>query len=315
MAYELTFSLSLGISNAGLTDLRAQLFDDAGTDVGSAVSSGFVDHGQGFYTWNYTSVPDDHRGGVRFYSNAASSTMLSVGAINPEEAEYTDTKVSGLATTLSSISSSIAAIPAAVWAVTTSGLTTAGTIGKLLVDNIDAAISSISVATIWNTLTSTFTVDGSAGKLLVNKLSLLTGPINTATNSTAALTITRAATLNGETITDVTVPANWSKCYFTAKDDIRDDTDAQSLIQIVVTDGGDAGDGLLYLNAAAATAGHGALTVGVDDVIVTLADDASALLADCRGIDFDVKFLNDDGTSFVGRRGTLDVDLTATRTV
>lgn len=315
MSYELTFAISIGVSNAGLSDLRAQLFDDSGSDVGSAVSSGFTELGDGFYVWNYASIPADHRGGVKFYSNADSGTILSAAAINPEEAEYTDIATSGLATTLSSISSAVAAIPAAVWAVATSGLTTAGTIGKLLVDNIDSPISGISITAIWNTLTSTFTVDGSVGKLLKNKLNLINGAITTDSTGSGDITITRAVTLDGEVIADIIVPANWSKCYFTVKDDLRDDMDSQSIIQIVVTDGGDAGDGLLYLNAAAATAGQGSLSVGADSVTVTLADDASADLMDCSGMDFDVKFLNADGSSYVARRGTVDVDLTATRTV
>lgn len=483
MAYEQTFGLSLGVANAGIADLRAQLVDDAGTNVGSAVSTGFVEIGNGFYQWNYASIPDDHRGGAKFYSNAAPSTFLAFAGINPEEAEYTnvktDTRSSHSAASVrsemdsnstqlaaiivdtgtdipaliaalnnlstgdidarlaaydaptkaeldaaqTSIEADIAALNdlsttqvnaevdtalsdydgptkaemdsafteikgatwattdtleairnrgdaawttavgfsthaaadvwsvgtrtltsfgtlvADIWAAATSGLTTAGSIGKLLVDNINATISSRSshdaqgvweyitrtltsggsggatVAEIWNALTSTMTTDGSIGKLIVAKLGLITGPLPTSTAATADITITRAVTLDGETINNITVPGNWTKCYFTVKDDIRDDADTASVIQIVVTDGGDVGDGLLYLNGVVATAGNGSLSVGADSVTITLHDDATAELVDCKGLDYDVKFLKDDGKSTVAGSGTVDVSLTATRTV
>lgn len=97
MAYTLDFSLALGLGKSGLSDLRAQLVDTAGSNVGSAVSTGFVEIGtSGNYLWHYASIPDSHRGGVKFYSLADSSTILAFTAINPEEAENTNTKISTL---------------------------------------------------------------------------------------------------------------------------------------------------------------------------------------------------------------------------
>lgn len=87
MAYTLDISLALGSGKAGLSDLRAQLMDTAGADVGSAVSTGFSGVGAGNYLWHYAAFPDNHRGGVRFYSNAAPTTVLAFVALNPEEAE------------------------------------------------------------------------------------------------------------------------------------------------------------------------------------------------------------------------------------
>ncbi len=92
--YSIAISLALGSSKAGLTDLRAQLVDTSGNNVGSEISTGFVDMGSGNYLWYYASMPDGHRGAVKFYSAAAPSTILAVAAINPEEAENTDVKVS-----------------------------------------------------------------------------------------------------------------------------------------------------------------------------------------------------------------------------
>lgn len=89
MAYTLCTSLALGSGHTGLTDLRAQLVDSAGTNVGSAVSTGFVEIGaSGNYLWTYTAFPAGHRGGCKFYSNAAPTVFLAFVAINPEEGEH-----------------------------------------------------------------------------------------------------------------------------------------------------------------------------------------------------------------------------------
>jgi hypothetical protein len=93
MSYTLDFGLALGPTQTGLT-LRAQIVDTAGVSVGSAVSTGFTEIGNGFYLWHYASIPDAHRGGVKFYDNADPTTILAFAAINPEEGEYTDQKSS-----------------------------------------------------------------------------------------------------------------------------------------------------------------------------------------------------------------------------
>ncbi len=93
MAYTLDFGLGLGTAKAGLSDLRAQVVDTVGGNIGTAASIGFTEIGSGYYLWHSASIPDTHRGGVKFYSNAASTTFLAFSAINPEEAEYLDTKL------------------------------------------------------------------------------------------------------------------------------------------------------------------------------------------------------------------------------
>jgi hypothetical protein len=98
MAYTSVFSLALGASFTGLTDLRAQLIDSGGANVGGAISTGFIEIGNGFYSWVNASIPDGHRGGVKFYSNASPSTFLAFGSINPEELENANVKSSTLAT-------------------------------------------------------------------------------------------------------------------------------------------------------------------------------------------------------------------------
>ncbi len=78
----LSFSLALGSAQTGLT-LNAQLVDTAGADVGSALTSSFVEIGDGFYLWTYDSFPDGHRGGVEFYEQGVPGTILGFISINP----------------------------------------------------------------------------------------------------------------------------------------------------------------------------------------------------------------------------------------
>jgi len=92
MAYSLSISLALGAANAGQT-LSAQLFDTAGTNQGSAITTGFVERGaNGTYLWT-GSIPDDFTGAVEF-KRTDTSAVLSVVSINPREVEYTDARVS-----------------------------------------------------------------------------------------------------------------------------------------------------------------------------------------------------------------------------
>lgn len=83
-----TLCFSFFAGTIGIIDLRAQLFDTTGANVGAAISAGFVEIGSGFYIWSYSSIPSAHRGGVKFYRNADPSTILNICSINPEEGEY-----------------------------------------------------------------------------------------------------------------------------------------------------------------------------------------------------------------------------------
>lgn len=79
--YTRTFVLDAGAT--GLT-LTAQLVNTAGTNVGSAITTGFDEIGGGLYQWTATAIPDGHRGRVEFTD---SGTIVAANAINPEEAE------------------------------------------------------------------------------------------------------------------------------------------------------------------------------------------------------------------------------------
>jgi hypothetical protein len=69
--------------------------DTTGANVGSAVTTGFVDFGSGYYLWHYESFPDGHRGAIKWL---AGGVLRGVTAINPQEAENTDAKTSTRAT-------------------------------------------------------------------------------------------------------------------------------------------------------------------------------------------------------------------------
>jgi len=85
-----TFDTAFAVPEAGLT-FSAQLVNSTGVNVGSAVTTGFVDFGLGYYLWHYESFPDGHRGAVKF---SAGGVLKAVKEINPEEAENTDIKTS-----------------------------------------------------------------------------------------------------------------------------------------------------------------------------------------------------------------------------
>jgi len=87
MTYTFSISISLGSSKSGLI-LNAQLFDTSGSDIGSLVSSGFVELGQGNYLWTYSGFPDDFRGGVKFYNSVVPGIILAATSINPQDIEY-----------------------------------------------------------------------------------------------------------------------------------------------------------------------------------------------------------------------------------
>lgn len=246
MAYTLDFAF-FG-RTAGVTDWRAQLIDTTGANVGSAVSTGFVDVGNGFYQWHYAAIPDAHRGGVKFY-RLADSIVLAVASINPEEAEYTDSKTS--------------AVAAAVWAVVTRTIT-----GGTITTNNDKtgySLSAAAIQAIWDALTSALTTAGSIGKLLVDLSSGLVGN-----------TITVVSAISGNTITvyrndtwsfTTTVSANlagYEAVAFVAKTS-REKTDDEALL-LVRSD-----TGLQRVDGAAASSANGSLVVGSNQITVKIA--------------------------------------------
>jgi len=78
--------------------LRAQLVDAAGVNVGTAVTTGFVNLGTGNYAWLYAAFPDGFRGGVKFLKDS-DGTLYAFEAVNPEGfAENTNAKTTAAVT-------------------------------------------------------------------------------------------------------------------------------------------------------------------------------------------------------------------------
>ena len=82
----INFTMNFGSGNSGLT-LNAKLMDTMGGQTGSTITSGFVDLGDGIYSYQHTSIPNDHRGTFLVWA-PADPDLGSVGiAVNPEDAE------------------------------------------------------------------------------------------------------------------------------------------------------------------------------------------------------------------------------------
>lgn len=121
MAYTLCFAITLGSRYAGIT-LNAQIVSTAGANTGSAITTGFTEIANGHYLLNLTTIPDDHRGGIKFYESGAAGTILAFASINPEEGEYgVDPLGSGSITFTYTLTSTVDSSPiadAAVWVTT-----------------------------------------------------------------------------------------------------------------------------------------------------------------------------------------------------
>lgn len=143
MANKLRFTF---YTTPGLSDLRAQLFDDVGTNSGAAISTGFVERGSnGMYIW-VGDPGDGFEGGVEFYSLADASNILAIRDISPKEVENNDVKASTLATasSLTTVASGVAAI-----------LDDTGTSGVVISTSVMQALADVvlgrSVATVEGT--------------------------------------------------------------------------------------------------------------------------------------------------------------------
>ena len=138
-----------------------------------------------------------------------------------------------------------------------------------------------------------------------------------AASESGAIAAVAYATL-AETVSGLSIPADWTKCIFTVKGDL-DDADSAALIQIVESNPGVAADGLLYLNGddpteESLTAADGSLTVdqAAQTVAIYLTDEAMAVLGFFGGF-YDIKTVDADGDTLRQDYGTLDVSETATR--
>jgi hypothetical protein len=337
MTYTLSFTADFG-SLTGLT-LNAKLYDTAGSQTGATITSGFVELGDGVYSYNHAAIPDDHRGTFVIYDSGNTSRKVAI-SVNPEEAEYTDELRTDwadggrldLILDARASQASVDTVDGNVDAI----LLDTGTDGVIVATNNDKtgySLSSAGVQAIWDALTSALTTSGSIGKLIVDNLAAsgslaadVWGYATRTLTSTAAATasavdgstlnITRAVTYEA-TISGLTIPATWSKMYFTM-DDSNDLhlADSNARIQILDTNGGDAGDGLQYLNGASATASQAELTIdqGAGTIDIVIEDDATQSL-ESGAHRYDIKVVKSDGRTQVLTAGDANVVLTPTGAV
>ena len=268
MAYTLDVTVPAGIT--GLTDLRAQLFDTVGANVGSAVSTGFVEIGtSGTYNWHYAAWPDGHRGGVKFYSNADATTLLAIASINPEEVENTDAKTSSVAASVWAAGTrtltSFGTLVADIWSNVTRTLTSGGGITaadvwshatRTLTDKTGFSLSSAGIQAIWDALTSALTTTGSIGKLLVDLYNSL---IDNSVTVVAAIngddiTVYRGDTWSFSTTVSFTLTDYEAVALVVKQSESESDNDAQLLLR--------SDTGLIRVaSAAAVSAGNGTLII------------------------------------------------------
>ena len=141
----------------------------------------------------------------------------------------------------------------------------------------------------------------------------------TVSNDAGALTAYRAVTF-AATVSGLTISASWTKVFFTAKTDL-DLADTAATIQVVETNPGAGTDGLLYFNGAApvspitATDASLVVTQAAGTVAIALSDNMTAQLARGARLHWDLKQIVSGATSTLLASGTLDVELTPTRTI
>ena len=153
---------------------------------------------------------------------------------------------------------------------------------------IDAdALATDAVTEIWSAASRTLTQSAAAVSAAV---------------SGSSLNITIGATYSA-TISGLTISATWEHIYLTIKD-MASDADANSIIQIMVTNPADAvNDGIMYLDKTAATVttkAYGSLTIDQAGGTVTIAikDEGTLLLPDGT-YTYDIKQITSAGASTV----------------
>lgn len=165
-----------------------------------------------------------------------------------------------------------------------------------------AALNNLSAAQVW----------AYAARTLTGTAAAQTNPVVGST-----LNITRAATF-AAALTGLSVPDGWTSARFTIKRSSRK-TEADTvsaLLQILVTNGGDAGDGLVILNQSTSglTAGDASLAISGTTATITIDDHVTQQLAKDT-YTYDIKFYYGSSASVVATEATCNVVATPTETV
>lgn len=232
-----------------------------------------------------------------------SKTGLPVGyqVLNLDRTEYSAFSVTGVVETVTpgkfSVSGGVVAPEAGAYVKW--GTVALGYFGESNIDPVPAGIATLTtnVAAIWSAAVRTLTSTPAQTR------ADMVGP---------ALSITKAVSYS-KTITGLTIPANWSKIWLTAKSQ-NVDADSAAILQIQKSTAG-TGDGLTRLNASTnVTAGYASLgvTQSTGVIVITLADEATAALSEAYGLPYDIKCLDAAGVTTVLTANVLNVSLTST---
>jgi hypothetical protein len=94
MSYEKPIPVILGSGDIGLA-LKAQRTDKlTGADVGSPITTGFVEIGGGNYQWSPAAVPTDFIGGIKIFD--ADNNLKAFGVFDASEQELTVARIQAL---------------------------------------------------------------------------------------------------------------------------------------------------------------------------------------------------------------------------
>ena len=254
MAYTLDFTIALGSSKTGLT-LNAQIVTTAGVDLGSAITTGFTEIGNGNYLLHTTAIPAGHRGGIKFYESGIPGTILAFAAINPEEAERVDVALSTLATTtaLTTVDSNVDAVlvdtgttlPAQITALNN---LTAAEVWAYATRTLTTAVNGVTAAEVWAYATRTLTAAVN-GVTVVSAVSGST--ITVYANDTWSFTVTDSSlALSGYEKLALVVKSSWSDADTTA---LLHVDDSAGLVRIGGTTPAAASNGTLTSTATSFT--------------------------------------------------------------
>jgi len=196
-------------------------------------------------------------------------------------------------------------VAAAVWSYTSRTLTSLST----LVASIAAAVWGYAIRTITGGGGSAAEVWTYTSRTLTQTAAQVVSAV-----SGSELNIGISTTFDA-TITGLSIPATWTKVYFTVKK-TKTLADAQAEIKIVESNPAAGTDGLLILKGATATsAAWGELTVDQVNgtVQIELIDEATALLREMGSLYYDIKVLLADGSSQQLTEGSANISHVVTR--
>ncbi len=205
---------SFGTLAADVWSSGTRTLTGAGLDTGSLATQSDVQTASSSVAAVVNANTNTQTASLSSTVSTASSSLAAV--VNANTNSVVLAASSSLGSSLASLVGSVASLPAAVWNVATTTLTSPGTVGKLIVDNLDAAISGISgagsltAADIWTyaarSLTTAALTSGSLATLsdVQTASSSVAAVVNANTNSV----VTTASSSIGSAIGNISAASN-----------------------------------------------------------------------------------------------------------